>query len=77
MNRLAARARTAILSTMSRIPTDLTGIKPGPIYSKQSTMGEQERAAIFRLAGAEDGSDLLQEEDLNDNCYPVLAILHI
>ena len=44
----------------------------GRIYTPEKwfTMAEEERAAIFRLAGAEDGNDLLQEEDLNDNCYP-------
>ena len=33
-----------------------------------SRMGEEERAAIFRLAGARDGNDF-QQEDLNDNNY--------
>ena len=35
---------------------------------KWSRMGEEERAAIFRLAAARDGNDL-QQEDLNDNNY--------
>ena len=33
-----------------------------------SRMGEEERAAIFRLTGARDGNDF-QQEDLNDNNY--------
>ena len=35
---------------------------------KWSRMGEEERAAIFRLSAARDGNDL-QQEDLNDNNY--------
>ena len=34
-----------------------------------SRMGEEERAAIFRLAGARDGNDL-EQEDLGDNNNP-------
>ena len=37
---------------------------------KWSTMGEEERAAIFRLAGTRDSNDLQQEGDVNDNNYP-------
>ena len=61
---------------LKELQTSSPEVKVSELYmrrrcrEKWSTMAEEERAAIFRLAGAEDGNDLLQEEDLNDNCYP-------
>ena len=39
-----------------------------------SRMGEEERAAIFRMAGVGDCIGLQQQEDVNDNTYPNYAV---
>ena len=59
---------------LEELESSIPDVKVSQLYmrrrcrEKWSRMGEEERAAIFRLSAARDGNDL-QQEDLNDNNY--------